>query len=108
MFLVEENVLDNVDDQNLPSKLVNSAARNLSGVELHDFNCGLKAYRKQVVKSVDVYGDFTTMDSVLAANAGFKRITENQFSIKPDLTELLNWDGKIYCGFLDLISRYGL
>jgi len=67
---------DNVMTKNLPSKLFNSAARNLSGVELHDFNCGLKAYRKQVVKSVDVYGDLHRWIPVLAANAGFKRITE--------------------------------
>ncbi|MGZ5189219.1 MAG: glycosyltransferase family 2 protein, partial [Kaistella sp.] len=48
---------DNVMTKNLPSKLFNAAARKVSGVELHDFNCGLKAYKKQVVKSIDVYGD---------------------------------------------------
>ena len=75
--------------KNLPSKLFNSAARNLSGVELHDFNCGLKAYRKQVVKSVDVYGIYT--DGFLFwQQMQVSKNTENQFSIKQDLTELLN------------------
>ena len=45
---------------------------------LHDFNCGLKAYKKQVVKSIDVYGDMHRYIPVLAANAGFKRITEKE------------------------------
>ncbi|WP_276833449.1 glycosyltransferase family 2 protein, partial [Chryseobacterium cucumeris] len=67
---------DNVMTKNIPSKLFNAAARKVSGVYLHDFNCGLKAYKKQVVKSVDVYGDMHRYIPVLAANAGFRRITE--------------------------------
>lgn len=81
---------DNVMTKNLPSKLFNSAARNLSGVQLHDFNCGLKAYRKQVVKSVDVYGDLHRWIPVLAANAGFKKLQKKRYNTKQDLTELQN------------------
>ena len=69
---------DNVMTKNIPSKLFNAAARKVSGVELHDFNCGLKAYKKQVVKSIDVYGDMHRYIPVLAANAGFRRITEKE------------------------------
>jgi hypothetical protein len=76
--------------KNIPSKLFNAAARKVSGVYLHDFNCGLKAYKKQVVKSVDVYGDMHRYIPVLAANAGFRRITKKKFSTRQDLTELQN------------------
>ena len=98
---------DNVMTKNLPSKLFNSAARNLSGVELHDFNCGLKAYRKQVVKSVDVYGDLHRWIPVLAANAGFKRITEKpvQHQARPYGTSKFGTE-RFIRGFLDLITLW--
>ena len=60
----------------LPSKFFNATARLASGIKLHDFNCGLKAYRKKVVKSIEVYGEMHRFIPVLAKNAGFKKIGE--------------------------------
>lgn len=104
---------DNVMTKNLPSKLFNGAARKLSGVYLHDFNCGLKAYKKQVVKSIDVYGDMHRYIPVLAANAGFRRITEKpvQHQARPYGTSKFGTE-RFIRGFLDLvtlwfISRFG-
>lgn len=60
----------------LPSKLFNGTARLASGIQLHDFNCGLKAYRKAVVKSIEVYGEMHRYIPILAKHAGFTRIGE--------------------------------
>ena len=60
----------------LPSKFFNWTARIVSGIKLHDFNCGLKAYRRRVVKSIEVYGEMHRYIPILAKNAGFKRIGE--------------------------------
>ena len=62
--------------KNLPSKLFNWAARKVSGLTLHDFNCGLKAYRSEVIKNIDVHGEMHRYIPVLAKNAGYERITE--------------------------------
>ncbi len=104
---------DNVMTKNLPSKLFNAAARKVSGVSLHDFNCGLKAYRKQVVKSIDVYGDMHRYIPVLAANAGFRNITEKpvQHQARPYGTSKFGTE-RFVRGFLDLVtlwfvSRFG-
>ncbi len=104
---------DNVMTKNIPSKLFNSAARKVSGVSLHDFNCGLKAYRKQVVKSIDVYGDMHRYIPVLAANAGFRNITEKpvQHQARPYGTSKFGTE-RFVRGFLDLVtlwfvSRFG-
>ncbi|MCC2589793.1 glycosyltransferase family 2 protein [Chryseobacterium sp. MFBS3-17] len=104
---------DNVMTKNLPSKLFNSAARKVSGVDLHDFNCGLKAYKKQVVKSIDVYGDMHRYIPVLAANAGFRRITEKEVKhqARPYGTSKFGTE-RFIRGFLDLVtlwfvSRFG-
>lgn len=67
---------DSVIAKNLPSKLFNAAARRTSGLKLHDFNCGLKAYKNEVVKNVDVYGEMHRYIPVLAKNAGFSNIGE--------------------------------
>ncbi len=67
---------DSVISKNLPSKLFNAAARKTSGLKLHDFNCGLKAYKNEVVKTVDVYGEMHRYIPVLAKNAGFSNIGE--------------------------------
>ncbi|UOB17340.1 glycosyltransferase family 2 protein [Abyssalbus ytuae] len=67
---------DSIFAKNLPSKLFNWAARRTSGLKLHDFNCGLKAYKNQVVKNIDVYGEMHRYIPVLAKNAGFKKIDE--------------------------------
>lgn len=104
---------DNVMTKNLPSKLFNAAARSVSGVSLHDFNCGLKAYKKQVVKSIDVYGDMHRYIPVLAANAGFRKITEKEVAhqARPYGTSKFGTE-RFIRGFLDLItlwfvSRFG-
>ncbi|MBW8333640.1 MAG: glycosyltransferase family 2 protein [Prolixibacteraceae bacterium] len=67
---------DPVLSKNIPSKFYNWTARRMTGIKIHDFNCGLKAYRKQVVKSIEVYGDMHRYIPVLAKWAGFKRIGE--------------------------------
>ena len=59
-----------------PSKFFNLTARLMSGIKLHDFNCGLKAYRRKVVKSIEVYGEMHRYIPILAKHAGFKRIGE--------------------------------
>ncbi len=104
---------DNVMTKNIPSKVFNAAARSISGVYLHDFNCGLKAYKKQVVKSIDVYGDMHRYIPVLAANAGFRKITEKpvQHQARPYGTSKFGTE-RFVRGFLDLItlwfvSRFG-
>lgn len=67
---------DNKLTKNLPSKLYNATARRVTGIKLHDMNCGLKAYRNEVVKAVEVYGDMHRYIPFLAKNAGYSRITE--------------------------------
>jgi len=100
---------DSILSKNLPSKLFNAAARKTSGVKLHDFNCGLKAYHKRVVKNIDVYGEMHRYIPVLAKNAGFTKITEKEVKhqarkygkTKFGIERFIN-------GFLDLISIWFL
>ena len=104
---------DSVITKNLPSKLFNWAARRTSGVKLHDFNCGLKAYNNNVVKNIDVHGEMHRYIPVLSKNAGFTKIGEKVVkhqarkygSTKFGMSRFIN-------GFLDLItisfiSRFG-
>ena len=67
---------DNALTKNLPSKLYNATARRVTGIKLHDMNCGLKAYRKEVVKSIEVYGEMHRYIPYLAKNAGYAKIGE--------------------------------
>lgn len=67
---------DNTFTKNIPSKLYNAITRRMSGIKLHDFNCGLKSYRKNVVKSIEVYGEMHRYTPVLAKWSGFKKIGE--------------------------------
>lgn len=67
---------DNAITKNLPSKLYNATARRITGIKLHDMNCGLKAYRNEVVKSIEVYGEMHRYIPYLAKNAGFTKIGE--------------------------------
>ena len=67
---------DNALTKNLPSKLYNATARRITGIKLHDMNCGLKAYRKEVVKRIEVYGEMHRYIPYLAKNAGFTKIGE--------------------------------
>ncbi|HAH58623.1 MAG TPA: glycosyltransferase, partial [Bacteroidales bacterium] len=62
--------------KNLPSKLYNATTRKISGIKLHDMNCGLKSYRREVVKSIEVYGEMHRYIPVIAKWAGFNKIGE--------------------------------
>lgn len=96
---------DNALSKNLPSKLFNAAARKSSGIKLHDFNCGLKAYKKKVVKSIEVYGEMHRYIPVLAKWAGFKKIGEKVVehrARKYGVTKF-GWE-RFINGFLDLFS----
>ncbi len=96
---------DSVIAKNLPSKLFNAAARKTSGVKLHDFNCGLKAYNIEVVKNIDVYGEMHRYIPVLAKNAGFHRIGEKVVlhQARKYGTTKFGMD-RFVNGFLDLIT----
>ncbi len=67
---------DPVLSKNIPSKLFNAAARQMSGIKLHDFNCGLKAYRQEVVKNIEVFGEMHRYIPIIAKWAGFAKIGE--------------------------------
>lgn len=100
---------DNALTKNLPSKLYNATARKITGIKLHDMNCGLKAYKKEVIKSIEVYGEMHRYIPYLAKNAGYSRITEKptqhakrKYGVtKFGLERFIN-------GFLDLISLWFL
>ncbi len=67
---------DNKFTKNIPSKLFNATARHVTGIKLHDMNCGLKAYRKEVVKNIEVFSEMHRYIPFLAKNAGFTKIGE--------------------------------
>lgn len=67
---------DNAFTKNLPSKLYNATARKVTGLKLHDMNCGIKAYKNEVVKNIEVYGEMHRYIPYLAKNAGYNRIGE--------------------------------
>jgi glycosyltransferase involved in cell wall biosynthesis len=67
---------DNTFTKNIPSKFYNAMTRRMSGIKLHDFNCGLKAYKKKVVKNIEVYGEMHRYIPVIAKWSGFKKIGE--------------------------------
>ena len=100
---------DNALTKNLPSKLYNATARKITGIKLHDMNCGLKAYRNEVIKNIEVYGEMHRYIPYLAKNAGFGRIGEKPVhhqkrkygKSKFGLERFVN-------GFLDLISLWFL
>ena len=96
---------DNVLTKNLPSKFFNAVTRKMSGIYLHDFNCGLKAYKREVVKSVDVYGEMHRYIPVLAKWAGFSRIGEKEVEHRPRKygTSKFGWE-RFINGFLDLTT----
>ncbi|MEP6846240.1 MAG: glycosyltransferase family 2 protein [Panacibacter sp.] len=96
---------DNALTKNLPSKFYNAAARRMSGLKLHDLNCGLKAYRNKVVKNVEVYGEMHRYIPVLAKNAGFRKIGEKVVEHRPrkyGVTKF-GWN-RFINGFLDLMT----
>ena len=94
----------------LPTKLFNATARKVSGIHnLHDFNCGLKAYRSEVVKNIEVYGEMHRYIPYLAKNAGFKRIGEKvvQHQARKYGTTKFGLD-RFVNGYLDLLSLWFL
>ena len=96
---------DNTFTKNIPSKLYNAVARSSSGIQLHDFNCGLKAYRKKVVKSIEVYGEMHRYIPILAKWSGFRRIGEKVVEHRPrkyGVTKF-GWE-RFVNGFLDLAT----
>ena len=100
---------DSYWSKNLPSKLFNSAARITSGLKLHDFNCGLKAYKKEVVKSIDVYGEMHRYIPLLAKNAGFTKIDEKIVQHQARKYGSTKFGVERFThGFLDLISIWFL
>lgn len=104
---------DNVLTKNIPSKFFNAVTRKMSGIHLHDFNCGLKAYKQKVIKSIEVYGEMHRYIPVLAKWAGFRKIGEKiveHRARKYGVTKF-GWD-RFINGFLDLntimfIGKFG-
>jgi glycosyltransferase involved in cell wall biosynthesis len=96
---------DNTLTKNIPSKFFNAVTSKVSHIKLHDFNCGLKAYRKKVVKSIEVYGEMHRYIPVIAKWAGFKKIGEKVVehrARKYGVTKF-GWE-RFVNGFLDLLS----
>jgi glycosyltransferase involved in cell wall biosynthesis len=104
---------DNALTKNLPSKLYNYVTGRMSGVKLHDMNCGLKIYRKKVIKSIEVYSEMHRYIPVLAKWAGFKKITEKPVAHQARKygVSKFGWE-RFVNGFLDLgsilfVGKYG-
>lgn len=89
----------------IPSKLFNRTARIVSGIKLHDFNCGLKAYRNEVVKSIEVYGEMHRYIPILVRAAGFKKIGEKivQHQARKYGVSKYGWE-RMMKGYLDLLT----
>lgn len=100
---------DNALTKNLPSKLYNATARSITGLKLHDMNCGLKAYRSEVVKNIEVYGEMHRYIPYLAKNAGFTKITEKPTQhAKRKFGKSKFGMSRFVNGFLDLLSLWFL
>ena len=96
---------DNKLTKNIPSKLFNAAARRSSGIKLHDFNCGLKSYKRKVVKSIEIYGEMHRYIPILAKWSGFRKFGEKVVehrARKYGITKF-GWE-RFINGFLDLAS----
>ncbi|WP_313386118.1 glycosyltransferase family 2 protein [Chishuiella sp.] len=103
----KENRQDNKLTKNLPSKLFNGVARKTSGVKLHDFNCGLKAYRYEVTQNIELYGDMHRYIPVLAKNAGYSRIIEKKVKHQARKYGVSKFGANRFVnGFLDLITLF--
>ena len=100
---------DNKLTKNLPSKLYNWTARKITGIKLHDMNCGLKAYKNEVVKNIEVYGEMHRYIPYLAKNAGFEKITEKPVQHQKRKYGVSKFGLERFVnGFLDLISLWFL
>ena len=96
---------DNTFTKNIPSKIYNAVARRSSGIKLHDFNCGIKAYQLKVVKSIEVFGEMHRYIPILAKWAGFKKIGEKVVvhQARKYGTTKFGWE-RFVNGFLDLMT----
>ena len=96
---------DNKLTKNLPSKIYNATARKTSGIYLHDFNSGIKSYKKKVVKSIEVYGEMHRYIPVIAKGAGFRKIGEKvvEHRARKYGTTKFGWE-RFINGFLDLAT----
>src|SRR5690554_566914 len=95
--------------KNLPSKLFNATARRVSGIKIHDFNCGLKSYRSSLAKSIEVYNDMHRYIPVLAKNAGFTRIGEKVVQHQPRKHGKSKFGANRFVnGYLDLMTLWFL
>ncbi len=103
---------DNTLTKNLPSKLFNGVSRKVTGIQLHDFNCGLKAYKNKVVKGIEVYGEMHRYIPVIAKWSGFKKIGEKIVEHRPRKYGVTKFGLERFVnGFLDLgtimfVSRF--
>tara|TARA_A100001011_G_scaffold66594_1_gene67726 strand:+ start:514 stop:1467 length:954 start_codon:yes stop_codon:yes gene_type:complete len=93
--------------KNLPSKLFNWAARRVSGIKLHDFNCGIKVYRQDVIKNIDLHGEMHRYIPVLASQEGFRNIGEQVVQHQPRRFGQTKFGADRFLkGFLDLITLW--
>ncbi len=96
---------DSTLSKNIPSKLFNAATRKASGIYLHDFNCGLKAYKRRVVKNIEVYGEMHRYIPLLAKWSGFKKFGEKVVEHRPRKYGVTKFGlNRFVNGFLDLAS----
>jgi glycosyltransferase involved in cell wall biosynthesis len=96
---------DNTLTKNIPSKFFNAVTRKVSGIRLHDFNCGLKAYKNRTIKGIEVYGEMHRYIPVLAKWAGFKRIGEKVVEHRPRKYGKSKFGWRRFVnGFLDILS----
>lgn len=95
--------------KNIPSKLYNATARRVTGIELHDMNCGLKAYKKEVVKSIEIYNDMHRYIPALAKNAGFTNIGEKVVTHSARKYGKTKFGiSRFFNGYLDLLTLWFL
>jgi glycosyltransferase involved in cell wall biosynthesis len=96
---------DNTLTKNIPSKFFNAVTRKVSGIKLHDFNCGLKAYKNKVIKGIEVYGEMHRYIPVLAKWAGFKKIGEKIVAHRARKYGVSKFGWRRFVnGFLDILS----
>ena len=96
---------DSVLSKNIPSKIFNFAARLTSGIKLNDFNCGLKAFKREVIKSINVYGEMHRYIPILAKNEGFKKIGQKIVNHRPRKYGRTKFGASRFLhGFLDLLT----
>lgn len=95
--------------KNIPSKIYNATARRVTGIKLHDMNCGLKAYKKEVIKSIEIYNDMHRYIPALAKNAGFTNIGEKVVEHSPRKYGKTKFGlSRFFNGYLDLITLWFL